>query len=154
MTTPNVFSTKATESAKKDSFGAVRGEKGSVSADTSVDTGDNLALIRFQDGFSLNQLTLAVASGAVFDSGTALTLKVGYLYDDSTLTENDDAFFTAADIAQTGGGTLVWPSDSTALQTTGFTAQGSGYISVTIAGSDVNTTDGVLNFNALFTYDE
>lgn len=137
-----------TNSAVKDNFGANRSIERSGVVGTAVDTTESVGLIRFAAGAKINDFVLNCSA---LDTDTTLTLKVGYIYDDTSLTSNDDAFFTALDIAQTGGGHAHWPSDSASLQVTGFEAAGDGYLAITIAGKDVDTA-GTVACRATITY--
>ena len=136
------------KSAVKDSFGALRivERSGEVPASTASDS--TVGLVRFQKGAKINDFVLEAEA---LDSGTDVTLKVGFIYDDTSLTSNDDAFFTALDIAQTGGGFAAWPADSNSLNVTGFEAEGAGYLAVTI---DVQATEvaGDLTCRASLSY--
>lgn len=118
-----------------DNFGAARIVERSGSITSSTDATNLINTIKFQKGMKLGDLVLE-ADGI---GATDLTMAVGYTYDDTSLTSDTDAFFTAADIGQTGGGHIVWPSASTSLNVTGFEALGDGQITVTTGGGAIDT---------------
>lgn len=148
MTTPSILSDKASQ-AKVDRSGAVRSEQATatVPATTAADT--YIGLHKFQKGFTLDQL--AVVSEDL-DSATNVTLDIGYVYDDdSTYTNDPDAFFDGIDIVQDAG-SVVWPVAGGLLAGEGFTAEGDGWIVARIKGA-ATTTEGDINSKALFSYD-
>ena len=116
-------------------------------ATTAADT--IVGMIRFQEGFNLDQL--AVKAGDL-DTATNVTLDVGYVYDDDTTYTNDpDAFFDGIDIVQDAG-SVVWPVADGLLTGIGFTAEADGYVVVQIKGAQT-TTEGTVDVKALFSYD-
>lgn len=151
MTTPTLFSDVAGTAENK--FQAKSEPQGviaqkfilSVPAATAADV--NAGLIRFDTNFSLVGLSLVSDD---LDTGTAVTLDVGYLYDGTT-GEDDNAFFNAIDIAQDAG-SVVWPIADGLLTGVSFKATGPGYLSLTTGGG-ATTTAGDITGIALFTYD-
>lgn len=135
--------------ARVDRSGAVRTIMDTDVVGTDVDTGESVSIVAFEKGFSPSQIVL---KSDPLHTGTALTIKVGYIYDDTSLTSNDDFFATALTIGQTGGGQWVWPSASSALGLEGFYAEGAGNITITIDGADVNTP-GDVSVICSFSYD-
>lgn len=123
------------KSPVKDSFGANRSVERSGTVTASTDATNTVNLVRFQSGAKVNDFVVR-ASGI---GATDLTMTVGYVYDDPSLTDDPDAFFTALTIGQTGGGTAVWPANSASLNTTGFEALGDGNFVVVTGGGAVDT---------------
>lgn len=149
MTTPSIFSdVAAARDAKVDRSGAVRSQKAvaTIPASTAADT--IVGMIRFDEGFSLDQLAIVSAD---LDTATNVTLDVGFVYDSASLTDNEDAFFDGIDIVQDAG-SVVYPVADGLLTGTGFVAEGSGYIVVQTKGAST-TTEGDITVKALFSYD-
>lgn len=150
MTTPTLFSDVAANAyqAKVDRSGAVRTQKATVTVPASTASGTNIGVIRFQKGWNLAGFQVVSTD---LDTGTSVTLDVGYLYDDSTTyTEDPNAFLSAADIAQDAG-SRVWPI-ADGLTPAGFVAEADGYLSITTGGGST-TTAGTITVNAIFSYD-
>lgn len=150
MTTPTILSdAAASQDAKVDRSGAVRSQKASATIPASTAADTIIGLIRFEKGFELDQL--AVNSDDL-DSATNVTLDVGYVYDDnSTFTNDPDAFLDGSDIVQDAG-SIVWPVADGLLTGEGFVAEGPGYIVAQIKGAST-TTEGDIDAKALFSYD-
>lgn len=145
------FSDKAGSAyvAKVDREGSVTQEKATVTVAAGTTTTDTIYMHRFQKGFALYGFQLASDD---LDTGTTLTLAVGYEYDSSSLTSDDNAFLTNSDIAQDAG-SIVYPTADGLLTATTFTAEGDGYITITpSAGTTISSGDIVMR--TLFSYDE
>lgn len=148
MTTPSILADTA-GNAKVDRSGAVRSIKAAATVPASTAADTIVGMIRFNEGFSLDQLAVVSAD---LDTATNVTLDVGYVYDDDTTYTNDpDAFFDGLDIAQDAG-SRVWPVADGLLTGTGFTAEADGYIVVQTKGAST-TTEGDITVKALFSYD-
>jgi hypothetical protein len=150
MTTPSILSDKATaRDAKVDRSGAVRSQKAVATVPDTTASATVIGMIRFEGGFSLDQL---VVKSDDLTASTALLLHVGYVYDDDTTYSNDaDAFFQSADIAQDAG-SLVWPvADGRSNE--GFVADAPGYIAITTAAAATDAA-GDVHVMAVFHYDE
>lgn len=119
----------------RDNFGADRTVERSGEITSSTDATNLVNLVKFQKGAKIADLVLE-ASGI---GATDLTMAVGYTYDDTSLTDDTDAFFTALTIGQTGGGFAVWPADSASLSVTGFEAEGEGQLVVETGGGAIDT---------------
>lgn len=118
-----------------------------IPAATAADT--IIGMIRFQKGFSLTGLALVSDD---LDSATNVLVDVGYVYDDNTsLTDDPNAFFDGLDIAQDAG-SVVWPIADGLLTGISFVAGGDGYLSVQITDAPTTTT-GDITLIAQFTYD-
>ena len=149
MTTPTILADTA-GTAKVDRSGAVRSVKAvaTLAASTAADT--IVGMIRFQKGFSLDHF--AVVSDDL-DTATNSTLDVGYVYDDdTTYTDDPDAFFDGIDIVQAASTSDVWPVADGNLVGVGFEAEADGYIVVQIKGAATDT-EGDITMKALFSYD-
>lgn len=148
MTTPTILADTA-GNAKVDRSGAVRSihAQATVPNTTAADT--IIGMIRFQKGFTLDQL--AIKSSDI-DAGTTVLIDVGYVYDDDTTYTNDpNAFFDGLDIGQDAG-SRVWPVADGLLTGVGFTAEADGYITVQLT-DDAAEADGTIDVKALFSYD-
>lgn len=151
MTTPSILSDAATKrDAKVDRSGAVRAQKGTATIPDTTASATVIGMIRFEEGFNLQGLHVKSAD---LDSGTDVLLHVGYVYDDdSTYTNDADAFFQSSDIAQDGG-SVVWPVADGNLTGVGFTAEAGGYIAITTA-ADATDAAGDITCIATFSYDQ
>ena len=148
MTTPSILADTA-DNAKIDRSGAVRSIKAVAAVPDTTVADTVVGMIRFQSGFSLDQL--AITSDDL-DAGTDLLLDVGYVYDDDiTYTNDPNAFFDGLDIAQDAG-SVVWPVADGLLTGIGFTAEADGYIAVTLTDNAAEA-DGDITVKALFSYD-
>lgn len=123
-------------------------QKAIASIAAATASGSDVGMIRFQKGFNLDHFSLVSDD---LDSATNVTLDVGFIYDDSTLTDDPNAFLDGLDIVQDAG-SRTWPVDDGLLTGIGFEAEGAGFLTVTIA--DANTTTlGDITMIAAFTYD-
>lgn len=150
MTTPTIFSNTAGNAyqAKHKAQGLLA-ERAVATIPAATGTGVNVGMIRFQKGFHLLEFDIKTDD---LDTGTNVTLNVGYIYDDNvTFTNVPAAFLSASTIAQTGTST-VWPVAAGLLTGIGFTAEAPGYIVVQTAGG-ATTTSGDVSLRAQFTYD-
>jgi len=148
MTTPTIFSDAAANAAQARFIpDGVHAQKAIATIPATTATSTNIGMIRFQKGFTLTGLAIVSED---LDTGTSVTLDVGYLYDDTT-GEDDDAFLAAIDIAQDAG-SRTWPVDDGLLTGVSFEATGAGYISITTGGG-ATTTEGDITLIAEFTYD-
>lgn len=135
------------KSAVQDTFGANRAVERAGDITSSTDSTNTINLVNFAANAKIDQFVIE-ASGI---GATDLTMTVGYQYDDTSLTSDTDAFFTALTIGQTGGGHAFWPGDTTSLNVTGFEAEGSGNL-VAITGGGAIDTDFTLTVRSTFTY--
>lgn len=150
MTTPTILSDAASaRGAKVDRSGAVRMQKAVATVPDTTASATVIGMIRFDKGFNLNGL--AIKSDDL-TAGTSLLLNVGYVYDDDTTYTNDaDAFLQSTDIGQDGG-SLVWPVADGRLTGVGFTAEAPVYIAVTTAAAATDVA-GDISVIASFSYD-
>jgi len=146
MTTPTLIADTA-GNAKVDRSGAVRSIQAQAAIPDTTAATTLIGMIRFQKGFSLDQL--AIKSSDI-DAGTTVLLDVGYVYDDDALTDDPNAFFDGLDIGQDAG-SVVWPVADGLLTGVGFVAEAPGYIVVQIT-DDAAEVDGTIDAKALFSY--
>lgn len=121
--------------AVQDTFGANRAVERAGSVTSSTDATNTINSVKFPLNAKIDHFVIS-ASGI---GATDLTMAVGYAYDDTALTSDTDAFFTALTIGQTGGGHAVWPASTLSLNEVGFKALGSGNIVVTTGGGAIDT---------------
>lgn len=151
MTTPTIFSdvagTAANQNVAKFVPQGIISQKAVIAIPASTAAATKAGAIRFQKGFNL--IGFSIKSDDL-DTGTDVTLDVGYLYDGTT-GEDPDAFLDGVDIAQDAG-SLVWPVADGLLTGVGFEAVDDGYLSVEIK-TGPTTTAGDITVTAYFTYD-
>lgn len=118
--------------------------KATVPAETATST--VIGLIPFNAGARVSYASRI--NVADLDTGTDVTLDVGYVYDDNTTYTNDpNAFIAASTVAQAGGIDLF---DATAgFQ---FIAEADGWIAVTTGGGATDT-EGDIEIEAIISYD-
>jgi hypothetical protein len=149
MTTPDIKADTA-DNARVDVTGAVRSIKATATVPATTATGKNVGMVRFQKGFSLVSFGLESED---LDTGTDVTLSVGYIYDDDdTYTDDPNAFVDASDIGQDAG-SVVWPVADGLLTGSGFEAEAPGYL-VIATGGGATTTEGDLTMIVNFTYNQ
>lgn len=148
MTTPAIIADTA-YNAKVDRSGAVRSISGTATIPNTTAANTIVGLIRFQKGFQLDHLTIKSSD---MDAGTDLLMDVGYVYDDdSTYTNDPNAFFDGLDIGQDAG-SVAWPVADGLLTGVGFEAEADGYIVVQLTDNAAEA-NGTIKFKALFSYD-
>lgn len=153
MTTPTVYPTKYTATsadfnrAKIDRSGATRVEYVSVSVPSSTAASTVVGLVPFRKGARFVQGASQLYT-ADLDTGTSVTLDIGYVYDDNTTYTNDpDAFASAITTAQTGG--LISFDEFAGLS---WVAAADGWIAVTTGGGSTTTT-GAIQGQVVLAYD-
>lgn len=153
MTTPAVVPTKYAGDdgdyliAKIDRSGALRSETVSVTVPDASSVGTVVGLVPFRKGARFNYGASSIYA-ADLDTATSVTLNVGYVYDDNTTyTNDDDAFATLSTAAQAGG--FVTFDEVAGFD---FDAEADGWIAVTIAGG-ATTTEGDIDAQIALTYD-
>lgn len=152
MTTPTIYPTKyAGDSgdyliAKADMSGAMRQETHAVSVAAATATTTVIGLVPFRKGARFGyDSTIHVAD---LDTGTDVTLDIGYVYsDDTTYTNDPNAFASAVTTAQAGG--FVTFDEVTGMT---FEAEADGWIAVTVGGG-ATTTLGNITSQINLTYD-
>lgn len=148
MTTPTILADSAVN-AKVDRSGAVRSISGQATIPNTTAANTYIGLIRFQAGFSLDMLAIKSSD---MDAATDLLMDVGYVYDDNTTYTNDpNAFFDGLDIGQDAG-SRVWPIADGLSTGVNWTAEADGYIVVQMTDNAAEA-DGTIDFKALFSYD-
>ncbi len=154
MTTPTLFPAKYAGSftdfleAKVDRSGAMRFEPFTVTIPASTVSGTNIGLVPFRKGARF----VPHSSGIIvtdLDTGTAVTLTAGYVYDDNvTFTNAPAAFAASSTIAQTGGALSL-----NALATSHtFVAEADGWVTITTGGGST-TTAGTVTGSVVLSYD-
>lgn len=132
--------------AKVDRDGCLRNENVSISIPDNSTAGTSFGLVPFNDGFRLSYgaTRLYVTD---LDTATNVTFDIGYLYESTALTSDDDAFASDVTTGQAAGfftfdeeEGLVW------------TAEGNGWIVATLSAGPV-TTAGTLTGQAAGCYD-
>lgn len=104
-----------------------------------------IALVPFQKG-GIVQYGSALAIDDL-DSGATVTLDWGIVYDDDTTYTNDpDAFAAAVTTAQTGG--VIRPSE---VAGSTFQAEADGWVTATVAAGPTDT-EGDITFNGTISY--
>jgi len=147
MTTPSIIADTA-GNAKVDRSGAVRSIQAQAVIPNLTAANTIIGMIRIQKGFTLDHLAIVSSD---LDAGVNLLADVGYVYDDDTTYTNDlNAFFDGLDIPQDAG-SRVWPTDDGLLTGIGFTAEADGYITVQLTDNAVEA-DGTIDVKALFSY--
>ena len=149
MTTPTIFA----EGSERLTLAPVLRNGGAqhvsrtvtVPASTVVTT--IIGMIPFQKGARVNYGGTSILSDDL-DTGTDVVLDVGFVYDDDTTFTNDpNAFIAASTVAQAGGIDLF---DATAGYT--FVAEADGFIAITTGGG-ATTTAGDITMDAVISYD-
>ena len=152
MTTPNVvptgFAGNSTDflKAKRDTFGALRNVRGSVTVPSGTATNSFVGLVPFQKGASFSISNASVHCGN-FGAGTT-NVNLGIIYDDDAIfTDDPDAFVSASTAARSGGFLTI---DETAGLT--FEAEGDGWLAVQVLAAAADATADI-TFNVGVTYD-
>lgn len=152
MTLPSVVPTRYAGTsidftrAKQLLNGCMQVEQGAVTVPASTASGTIIGLVPFRRGFSMTVDASRIYT-ADLDSSTAVTLSVGYVYDDNANNTNaQTAFANAITTAQTGGNLTLSP-----IAGLTWTATADGWIVVTTGGGST-TTAGDITFQIAGTY--
>lgn len=132
---------------KRDTFGAVRQESGSVVVPNGTVAGTFVGLVPFNAGarFVVSDKSFHITD---IDAGTDSTVNVGIIYDDNVTYTNDvDAFASLSTAGQAGGFITI---DETAWMT--LVTQGNGWL---VLENEANTTEaeGTVTYTVGVTYD-
>lgn len=139
--------------AKMDRSGAVRTQRFKVSVPAATATNVLVGLIPFNKGMELNIPASYIAANSALDTGTTITIDIGYTYYDSTLGTSAPAAFASA--------VTTWQNSAlTALtllngpETVGqWKAAADGWLTLTVHAGPTTTTGDV--FGAFtFAYDQ
>lgn len=151
MTTPTILSDVGAQlkGARVDRSGAVRSQRAVAVIPASTAATTIIGMVRFEKGFTLEQFALASDD---LDTGTTVTLNVGYVYDDNTNNTNAPAGLLSASTIAQAGGSYVWPVAAGLLVGPSFTATADGWLTVQVQAGPT-TTAGNLTMNTLFSYD-
>lgn len=131
---------------KKDTFGALRQVKGTVTVTSGLSTGSYVGLVPFQKGatFTINNASVYCADFG----GASTTVDLGIIYDDnSSFTNDEDAFASASTAAQSGGFVTVDEVEGMTLET-----EGNGWLAVKIEGAATDA-EADITFNVGVAYD-
>jgi len=153
MTTPTVVPTQYAGDdtdylkVKRDPSGAARAVKGTVTVPSGTVAGAFIGLVPFQKGarFTLSDKSVHITD---IDAGTDSLVNLGIIYDDDTSFTNDvDAFASASNAGQAGGWISIDEVEGMA-----FVAEGNGWLALE---NDVNVTEseGTVTFDVLVSYD-
>lgn len=152
MTTPSIvpvgFAGDATDfhKVKRDPSGAVRNVRDTVSVPSGTAANAYVGLVPFQKGASFIIGDKSVYAGN-FGAGTT-TLNLGIIYDDDTSFTNDpDAFASASTAPQSGGFVAV---DETAGLT--FVAEADGWLAAQLLTAAADATADII-FSVGVAYD-
>ena len=154
MTNPTIVPTKYAADdgdyniAKVDRSGALRVEQNSVTIPAATASGVVVGIVPFRKGakFVFGASKLYVAD---LDTGTDVTMDIGFVYSDAvTYTSDPNAFASALTTAQTGG--LIVFDEHAGLT---FIAEADGWIAVTLGGGQPTTTEGVIKGQVVLAYD-
>lgn len=128
-----------------DRSGALRLVQGSVSVPASTATDTIIGLVPFNAGarFQIGNSDIYVAD---LDSSTNVTLDIGWAYNDTTLTDDLDAWVSASTAPQSGGFLTI---DET--QGLSFVALGDGWL--VAQNNAATTTTGAITFAVRVAYD-
>lgn len=153
MTTPSILPTGANGDyrdylkVKRDTSGAVRNERGSVSVPASTVTDAIIGLFPFQAGMSFAANGGFSVYVADLDSSTNVTLDVGVVYATSGDGTDDLDLITSASTAPQAGG-FVAPDE---IDWMTFVATGNGWVTCQVNAA--TTTTGSITFNMNTVYD-
>lgn len=129
---------------RRDAFGATRQVYASIAVADSASAGTTYGLVPFQKGATLDY------GGKLYtpdlDTDSNVTWNLGYLYEDSTLTSDDNAFISAGS-GQTAG-VLVFDEN----EGMSFVAAGNGWVTAALAAGPV-TTAGTIELKAGVAYE-
>lgn len=153
MTTPTVvpsqFQNDATDflKVKRDTFGALRQVSGTVTVPTATAVGAFVGLVPFQAGarFVIGSTSTHITD---IDSGTDSEVNLGIIYDDDTTHTNDvDAFASASIAGQAGGFIAVDETTGMTLETTG-----NGWLALENE-TNITESEGTVTFTVGVVYD-
>ncbi len=148
MTTPTILSNKAINpNVSKYTPQNMLFEKASALVPGGTTVGTLIGMIRFREGFVLNNMGLSSDS-----LGGGALLNVGYILD-ASIGEDKIAYINDSGITNAGGSTF-WPNDGTGFFSVGRSPvmPGPGYLSFEIAVANTGST-GVVHLDCSFSYD-
>lgn len=133
--------------APSDRSGAVRSVQGSVTVPNATAAGAFIGLVPFNKGarFMIHDKSVYITD---IDAGTDSLVNLGIIYsDDTTYTNDVDAFASGSTAGQTGG--FITVDEVAGLS---FVAEADGWLAVE---NDVNVTEaeGTITFNVGVAYD-
>jgi hypothetical protein len=129
---------------KRDTFGAMRSEYASIAVADSASAGTTYGLVPFQAGFRISYGSKFFSPD--LDTTTNVTWNLGFLYEDTALTSDDNAFATLL----SGQAAAVLSFDEVAGMS--FEATANGWVVATLAAGPVSIA-GNIESVIDFTYD-
>lgn len=129
---------------KRDSFGSLRMQYASIAVADNATAGTTYGVTPFQKGFRISYGSRLTTTD--LDTASNVTLNVGYLYEDTSLTSDPDAFASAL----SGQAAALLTFDEEAGIS--WVATGDGWVTVALAAGPV-TTAGTLEAQVVGCYD-
>ncbi len=139
--------------AKVDRSGAIRAQRFKVSIPAATASTTIVGLVPFQKGARVHLLGSSVQANTAIDTGTTITVDLGYTYYDSTLgTSVDNAFVSAATTWQSSGLTALTllNAPETVSQ---WKAAAAGWLTITFDAGPTTTTGDIFG-EFLMSYDQ
>jgi len=153
MTSPTIVPTRFQNNdtdflkVKRDTFGAVRQVSDTVTVPTATAVGAFVGLVPFQAGarFIIGSTSVHITD---IDAGTDSLVNVGIIYDDDTTHTNDvDAFSSNSTAGQAGGFIAVDETTGMTLETTG-----NGWLALENQ-ANITESEGTVTFTVGVVYD-
>lgn len=143
---PSGYNGDATDFLKvrRDTFGATRQVYASIAVADNASAGTTYGLIPFQAGATVDYGSKLYTPD--LDTASNVTWNLGFLYEDSTLTSDDNAFISAV----SGQSASVISFDEE--EGMSFVAAGTGWITAKLAAGPV-TTAGTIEFKGGIAYE-
>lgn len=129
---------------RRDTFGATRQVYESISVADSATAGTTYGLIPFQKGATVDYGSKLFTPD--LDTASNVTWNLGYLYNDTSLTSDADAFISA------GSGQTAAVLSFDEEEGMSFVAEGDGWITAALAAGPV-TTAGTIEFKGAIAYE-
>lgn len=133
---------------KADKFGALRNQYSTISTSSGATAGTTYGMVPFNKGFRLSYATKYHVTDIDAGTAPAVTLNVGYLYSDTALTSDNNAFASAVTTGQTGG--LVDFDEHAGLS---WVAEGNGWITFEIGTAAQTGAAGTIKGQSEGCYD-
>lgn len=137
---------------KVDRSGAVRVQEFKVSVPAATAITTIIGLIPFQKGFRFHQQASFIAAAPI-DTGTTITVDLGYVYYDSTLgTTVDNAWVNGATTFQSSGTSSLTMVQTPETNVGIWKAAAQGWLAITLDAGPTTTTGDIFGQIA-FSYD-
>ncbi len=142
----NVYDTVYTE----DRGGAIRQDSNSGTIASGTAQNDQVAFFRFGKGFRLYDFVVKTDD---LSTGSTITADIGYVYDDATLTDDENYFADGLTGIVRAAGTFHYLSDTNSTNIgEPFVAEGKGYLVVALKDAATNQA-GDIKATVLGSYD-